>query len=166
MIIQGPWGNKSMQPDISYPQQVLHHFYHPFRWVTFTLHASATPGRGVGTQAGIRLPCRHHSWSPSFSVYVILGDGFTIRRYKQLAMASPHAPPKSGPVWPAFLLTHCPPATAKYRTLFVGLMDQPTDISMKLSTFVPLVPGYKGMPQNFLCLPRDLVIVFQTQNTG
>ena len=47
-------GNTSMQPDSSYPQQVLDHFYHPSRWVTFTRHAYVTPGSGVGPQVGER----------------------------------------------------------------------------------------------------------------
>ena len=47
-------GNTSMQPDISYPQQVLDHLYHPSRWVTFTRHAYVTPGSGVGPQVSKR----------------------------------------------------------------------------------------------------------------
>ena len=69
-----------MQPDISYPQQALDHFYHPSRLVTFTQHAYATPGSGVGPQVGKQaLNYRHHGWWPSVSIDVIFSVGITTR---------------------------------------------------------------------------------------
>ena len=37
---------------------------------------------------------------------------------------------------------------------------------MKLGTLVHHVHGYKMLPQIFLSLPRDLVIVFQSRKNG
>ena len=39
-------------------------------------------------------------------------------------------------------------------------------ISMKFGTRVQHAPGYKGLPQSFYVLPRDLVMVFQNRKNG
>ena len=37
---------------------------------------------------------------------------------------------------------------------------------MKFGTLVQHAPGYKTLPQIFECLPRDLVMVFQSRKKG
>ena len=118
-----------MQPDISYPQQVLDHFYHPSRWVTFTRHAYVTPGSGVGPQVGKRALIATTVGGPLSlsSGYSRTGHtGHTARLASKLARLANRLPGTNVPGWnfgwPTPQLLDARPTLLIFRVFFSRLI--------------------------------------------